>query len=118
MEFQVPPLISPIRPAVGAVAAVALVSLVGGGVPVGGMVRQAGVAAAALYVGDMYKARYGDGSLMGQVSSTAVSAAAFAGINKLVLGVPDAWTTLAVAGAAIDVVALFVENPIASAIGL
>ena len=110
---------SPVRPAIGAVAAVAMLSLFGGGgVPMGQFARQAGAGAVALYIGDMYKANYGDNSLMGQVTSTAVSAGSFAAINKLVLGTPDSWVTLGVAGAAIDVVALFVENPIASALGL
>ena len=55
-------LISPIRPALGAVAAAGLLVLAGGrGLAMGSFVRTAGADAVALYVGDVYKARMGDG---------------------------------------------------------
>ena len=112
-------LISPIRPALGAVASAGLLMLVGGrNLGMTSFVRTAGAAAVALYVGDVYKARMGDGSMVAQAISTGVSGVAFAAINKLAFGANDSWTTLTVAGVLIDVVALFVENPVAAMLGL
>jgi len=109
----------PLRPLIGAVAAVAAVSVFsGGGTTAMGFAKQAGAAAAAVMAGDMYKASYGDGSAMSMATGLAASAGTFAAVNKLVLGTPDSWTTLMVAGAVIDTVASFVENPIGNALGL
>jgi hypothetical protein len=102
----------------GAGSAGLLVVLGGRGNTAMDYARQAGAGGIACAIGDWYKANYGDGSMVGSVMSTAITGVAFASINKFVLGSQDSWGVLTVGGAVIDVVAGFIENPLASALGL
>jgi hypothetical protein len=102
----------------GAGSAGLLVVLGGRGNTTMDYARQAGAGGVACAVGDWYKSTYGDSSMMGSVMSTAVTGVAFAAINKFVLGSADSWVVLTVGGAVIDVVAGFIENPLANALGL
>ena len=108
-----------IRSVAGGASATALLVVLGGrGNTAMDYARQAGAGGVACAVGDWYKATYGDASMMGSVMSSAITGLAFAGINKFALGSQDSWAVLTVGGIVIDVVAGFVENPIASALGL